>query len=343
MIYPRKPLRGALIWWLRCAGAIALIIVLLRLPKSAEVRLVHIDLRWLGLVMLLTVIQLLLEALVWQWLLSIQGIRHSYPRTILAYLASEYLGLVTPGHVGEFLAAGYVSMETGITFGYALSGVVVKKIFSVIVVVSFGVWSLELLGQVPLVQGVQWGFIAGAVILLALSAGMAVWVVSLRRLARKWERFSPWQIDMTEFWSGIWHLGSVRIVIPFGLSVLAFGVLFLQLDAVLRSLAIALPLRLVAKMVAFSRIVGRVIPLSIVGFGSKDVALIGSLARQGIDQPTALTVSLLLVLCTYLVTLLLSGLCWWIRPLVVPSAAHARTDAGAARSASRLRVRKGHR
>ena len=123
----RKPVRGSLVWWLRCLGVIAFIVILfVQLPRSQEVHLARIDLRWLGVCMLLTILQLLLEAFVWQLLLSAQRIRHSYPKTLIAYLASQYLGLVTPGHVGEFLAAGYISMNTGITFGYALSSVVMK-------------------------------------------------------------------------------------------------------------------------------------------------------------------------------------------------------------------------
>src|SRR3989338_6521992 len=142
----RKPVRGSLVWWLRFSGVVAFLIVLLiHLPKSQQVSLFRIDLRWLGLCMLLTLGQLLLEALSWHSLLSAQRIRHPYPKTLLAYLASQYLGLVTPGHVGEFLSAGYISQETGITFGYALSSVIMKKILNWVVVVSFGIWGLQLL------------------------------------------------------------------------------------------------------------------------------------------------------------------------------------------------------
>ena len=170
----------------------------------------------------------------------------------------------------------------------------------------------------PLREGVQRGaFVMSGVVLVVLSAGIALWVVSLRRLARKWEKLSPWQIDMTELWFGIRQLVSPRLVVPLVLSATAFSLLFLQLDAVLRSLGITLSFVLVAQIAAFSRIVARAIPISVVGFGSKDAALIGMLAQHGIDPAVGLTVTLLVLLCSYLVTLILSGLCWWIKPLVV--------------------------
>jgi len=321
----RRPVRSSLVWWLRFLGIVAFVVLLLRLPKSQEVQLSHIDLRWLGFCMLLTSIQLLVEAFVWQWLLSMQRIRHSYPNTVLAYLASQYLGLVTPGHVGEFLAAGYISMHTGITFGYALSSVVMKKILTWVVVVGFGLWGLGMLVEVPMMQGVQWIVMASVAVLVVLSAGISLWVVSLRRLTRKWQKLSPWQIEMTEFWAGMRALCLPQLLVPLMLSVIAFSILFFQLDAVLRSLGISLPLLLVGRIAAFSRIVARIVPISVVGFGSKDAAVIGMLAQHGIHPSIGLTATLLFLVCSYLVTLLLSGLCWWVRPLIVRRA-HGSTS-----------------
>ena len=45
------------------------------------------------------------------------------------------------------------------------------------------------------------------------------------------------------------------------------------------------------------------------------------LSQQGIDFTVGLTATLLFLVCSYLVTLLLSGLCWWMKPLVVRRAA----------------------
>jgi len=314
----RKPVRGSLVWWLRFAGIAAfLTILLVQLPRSQEVHLARIDLRWLGLCMLLTIGQLLLEALVWQWLLSAQRIRHPYPKTLVAYLASQYLGLVTPGHVGEFLAAGYISMNTGITFGYALSSVVMKKILFWLTIVGFGIWGLPLLADMSFLRGVQQIAWATVGVLVALSVGITLWVLSLRRLARKWQKLSPWQVDMTEFWSGIRHLCSLRLIGPFGVAILAFSILFVQFDAILRAMGLVLPFLLVGRIMALSRIAARLIPISVVGFGAKDAAIIVLLSQQSIALPVGLTATLLFLLCSYLVTLLLSGVCWWIRPLVI--------------------------
>ncbi|MBI4343687.1 MAG: flippase-like domain-containing protein [Candidatus Omnitrophica bacterium] len=317
----RKPIRGSAVWWLRFLGVAAFLILLLRLPKSQQVQFARLDLRWLGFCMLLTILMLLLESLVWQRLLANQRIRHPYPKTLLSYLASQYLGLVTPGHVGEFLAAGYISTNTGITFGYALSSVVMKKVLAWVAIIGFGIWGLPLIAEMPFKQGVGRLIALGAVALVALSIGIGLWVVSLKRLAHKWASLSPWQIDMTEFWSGMRHLASPRLLIPLALTGLAFSLLFVQLNAVLRAMGIALPFVVVARMMALSRVAARLVPVSLVGFGSKDAALIWLLAQQRVDVVAGIAVALLLLICSYLVTLLLSGVCWWINPLLIRRAA----------------------
>lgn len=325
-------------WWLRFFGAAAFILILLlTLPRAQEVRVARIDLRWLGFCMLLTVLQLLLEAFVWQWLLATQRIRHPYPKTLTAYLASHYLGLVTPGHVGEFLAAGYISMNTGITFGYALSSVVVKKLLFWLCLVGFGIWGMPLLAEVPFLHGVGRVVWTALIALVILLAGISLWVVSLRRLAKKWQKLSPWQIDMTEFWAGVRRLASVRLLLPLALAALAFSLLFLQLDAVLRSMGLVLPVLTVGKIMALSRIAARIIPMSVVGFGSKDAAVIILLGQQGIETSVGLTATLWLLTCSYLLTLLLSGLCWWVNPLIVRRASLAH-DHPERRSLSRRMI-----
>ena len=46
-------------------------------------------------------------------------------------------------------------MNTGITVGYALSSVVMKKILFWITIIGFGIWGLPLLANVSFLQGVQ--------------------------------------------------------------------------------------------------------------------------------------------------------------------------------------------
>ena len=323
-IKTRKPIRGSLVWWLRLVGVVAFLILIFRLPSYEEVELSHIDIRWIGLCMILTLIQVLLDASVWQWLLAKQNIRHAYPRTIQAHLASQYLGFVTPGRVGEFLAGGYISMNTGITVGYALSSVVMKKILGWLTLLIFGIWGLPLLNEITDISFSS-GFgklvwISVAVVII-LSVAIFIWVLSLRHLAKKWQKLSPWQIDMTEFRAGIKKLISWDLVLPLGISLISFSILFVQLYAILKALGIiTVPFITLTRIVGLSRVAARLIPISIAGFGSKDAATIWLLSQYAIDPAIGLTVTLLFLICSYVVTLLLSAVSWWIKPLIVRKA-----------------------
>ena len=318
-----KPFRGHLTWWFRCLGLVAFVLLLLNLPQAQGTSLWRIEFRWLALCMALVGLQLLLEACVWRWLLAAQRITYPYRKAVVAFLASEYLGLVTPGHVGELLAAGYISTDTGITFGYALSSVIMKKALNWVAVVGVGIWGLPLLTELSWLHGVGGVALGSLGALALLSGGMAIWVVSLRRLTRTWERHSSWRVDLTEFWSGMRHLASWKLLVPLLVTLLGFSLLFVQFDLVLRALGVILPIGLLGRIIALSRFSARLIPISVAGFGSKDVLLIIVLMRQGIVFSTAATAALLFYLCSHLLTLLLSGLCWRIKPLTVRRAQSA--------------------
>jgi len=312
-----KPFRGRLTWWLRCVGLVGFVLLLLNLPQAQGASVWRIDFRWLGLCMGLVGLQLLLEAFVWRWLLGAQRIAYPYRKAVVASLASEYLGLVTPGHVGELLAAGYISTDTGITFGYALSSVIMKKALNWVAVVGFGIWGLPLLAELPFFHGVGGVAVGSLGALALLSGGVAIWVVSLRRLTRTWEQRSSLRVDLTEFWSGMRHLVSWNLVVPLIVTLLSFSLLFVQFDLVLRAIGVALPIGLLGQIIALSRFAARLIPVSVAGFGSKDVLLIVVLMRHDIVFSMAATAALLFYICSYLLTLLLSGLCWRIKPLTV--------------------------
>ena len=316
-VYYRKPIRRSLVWWLRLLGvATFLSIVLVCVARSGDARVLSLDWRWMGLCMGLTFAQLLLEAVVWHWLLRAQRIPYAYPKTLLAHLASQYLGLVTPNHVGELLAAGHISSDTGITFGYGLSSVVMRKLIAGATLMGFGIWSVPLLAEASFLRGMQ-VVVWSVVVVLTLAIAITSWVLSLRRLWRKWEKVSPWKIELAEFWAGLWQLASPRLVVPLAISILSFGLLFFQLDAVLHAMGIALPFALVCRLMALSRITARLLPVSLFGFGSKDVLLILLLRQHGLSLADGLTVALLLLLCSHVLTLLASGLAWWIKPLVI--------------------------
>jgi hypothetical protein len=215
-------------------------------------------------------------------------------------------------------------MNTGITVGYSLSSVVMKKIIGWLTLLVFGLWGLPLLSEIteiPFLSGVERLIWASVVVIITLSLAILIWVLSLRHLAKKWQKLSPWQIDMTEFRAGLKQLLSFDIVLPFAVSVLSFSILFIQLSAILRALGItSISLFAISRIIGLSRIASRLIPISIAGFGSKDAAVIWLLSLFGIDSAIGLTVTLLFLVCSYVVTLLLSAVSWCIKPLIIRKA-----------------------
>ncbi len=101
------------------------------------------------------------------------------------------------------------------------------------------------------------------------------------------------------------------------MAALAFSLFFIEMDAVLRGMGLnpaGLP---VGQIMSLSQFAARLVPVSVAGFGLKDAAVIALLTQHGLALSTAITAAVLFLVCSYLPMLLLNGVCWWIKPLIV--------------------------
>ncbi|MDO8750878.1 MAG: lysylphosphatidylglycerol synthase transmembrane domain-containing protein, partial [Dehalococcoidia bacterium] len=89
---------------------------------------------------------ILVKALRWRWMLRAQGISYGVIPSSLAYFGSIFIGLLTPGRLGEFIKAVYVSRDCGVASGRAFSSVLADRIFDLYALMIVGVAALVSLG-----------------------------------------------------------------------------------------------------------------------------------------------------------------------------------------------------
>src|SRR5580700_7123011 len=73
----------------------------------------------------------------WDVLLRTRGIRYPRRRIWGAYLASGYLGSMTPGRVGDALRAHYLHHELGTPYAEGMASVVMDRVCDLYVLVGF--------------------------------------------------------------------------------------------------------------------------------------------------------------------------------------------------------------
>ncbi|MCX5752598.1 MAG: lysylphosphatidylglycerol synthase transmembrane domain-containing protein, partial [Candidatus Krumholzibacteria bacterium] len=90
----------------------------------------------LAIALALTVGFVVLKAVRWKYLLAMQGIDYETRDCFLAYLASMYVGLVTPGRLGDFVKAIYLRTDKGVTLGRGFSSVFADRLFDLLILIA---------------------------------------------------------------------------------------------------------------------------------------------------------------------------------------------------------------
>lgn len=132
----------------RLIGLCLLGLVLWRVDIQTTIRIfknINLDVVWV--VLALHFLLVLVKTVRWWGLMWSQGIRYSLYKAYLAYLGSAFIGLVTPGRLGEFIRAFHLCQDMGISKGRAFSSVLVDRIFDLYLLLWVGGMALIALGK----------------------------------------------------------------------------------------------------------------------------------------------------------------------------------------------------
>jgi len=169
-------LRGPL---LRLLGPALLIVVIAKIPDRAGMLrvLASASLAPLVFASLLNFANNYLKVIRWQVLLRAQGIAYPARRAFPAFLSSVYIGMLTPGRVGDVLRVQYLRADLGVSYAEGLASIVMDRLcdlYVLVVFVAVGVvrYSPVIVGRLAVVT---WGAVALIVFapLLFLVPGVA--------------------------------------------------------------------------------------------------------------------------------------------------------------------------
>jgi uncharacterized membrane protein YbhN (UPF0104 family) len=306
--------------WARVVGLILLIVLLLQLDVGALlVALRDIDVCLLIWAVLLNVPMLVVKTVRWKAVLRTQGVDYAISKAALAYVGSIYLGLVTPGRVGEFAKALHVSQDCDIPIGRSLASALVDRLFDLYALLVVGGTALLLLSA----ERVYFTVLLVSVVLLLTSplvlllhdgafGCVRVWGSRLRLLE---PLFSPgsWFLELRE---GLLQLTLSCLWIASGLTVVAYVLFFSQ--CYLLALALGIPAGFFP--ISFSVALGSLatlLPISISGLGTREAAIVAYLGTAGVPEEVALGFSLTVFATFYLAGGLMGAISWWIKPVEV--------------------------
>lgn len=272
----------------------------------------------------------MVKAFRWRLLMQSQHINYPFEKAVLAYFSGLYIGLLTPGRLGEFLKAFYVSRDKDVPIGKAVSSTLADRLFDLLALVTVG--CLALIATVSLQSWQVWlsimGVIAGGVAglsLLITARGFGLVRHTAGTLLPKSfavRLFEPGSL-LTEMHAGLRQISPGTLLLSLGLTVGAYLIFFGQ--CYLLALALYLPIGFVdtSYTVSLGSLI-TLLPLSISGLGTREAVMIAYLGGLDVNPEAAFGFSLLVFVTFYLAGGLMGAVAWWIRPVPVEQLAMSR-------------------
>jgi len=286
------------------------VLCLLWLFWNFDMRAVALD--WLSLgvpvisgALLVSVVVFFLKYARWTLLLRCSRIRLPVGRGLAVFSSGLFWGLVSPGRLGEFARCVALERTAGIPMEWTASLIVSDRLFDLAVIAAGFLVSLFLVsGNGAAVGLVLAFFVAGAFFLRRSIARMIK--ACLDRIGMLLGLGGGFQI-FRETWSCSFGRGGVPAL---GLSVASVAALALQGYLIATSgfgLAVS-PMQCLLIVTAMS--IGSLLPLSICGFGTNDVMVLGlvsSLMPELYRPESWIAFSLSLTVLNLLTSVILSG------------------------------------
>jgi uncharacterized protein (TIRG00374 family) len=282
----------------------------------------------LGAAVALNLPVLWLKSLRWRWLVRMQGVNLSMKDAFLYYLASLYIGFITPGRLGEFTKLAYLKTDHGMGAGLALSNVLADRACDLYLVLALAMAGAGWSGLWPAArEPARWG------LLLLLIAPLAFIMLdkfrplpeALGRLATKRKSLAFISGGMDDFTAGIRSLMKLNIWPAGFLTLTGYGLFFFQCSLLAWSVGLPLTYFDIAPIMSITNLASY-IPVSISGLGTREAALCMMLGSPAIELETIMAFSFSILAATYLAAGLMGLAAFWARPLDLKRLKRQRVD-----------------
>jgi hypothetical protein len=281
--------------WYRYVGVVLLAGLLFFVDVEEMVALVaRVDPLPLLAAFVLTVPMTFFKALRWRETLAPFGVSYGVAPASAAYFASVFVGLFTPGKLGEFAKAAYVKKELGVSTGGSVSTAMVDRLFDLYFLALVGGASAT-----ALVLSENDAYLVGAVVLIAAAApflvlheGVFAWI---RRVGSRFgafgERLFRDEGFVVELRRGVKELPPASVALAALYTVVANGVNFFQGFLVARAMGLDIGYLDMCGVVSVANIAA-IMPVTVFNLGTREAVYIGVLGEYGFSAETAVALSL---------------------------------------------------
>ncbi len=256
-----------------------------------------------------------LKTLRWRILLKTSDIDYSFRKSFTSYFAALFIGCLTPGRLGEFLKAAYLSTDTGIPLRRAFPSVIIDRFFDLYFLLILGAVGLQrYCSTTPGAKQVSLGLAAVVLIMTFFALGNKNLMHWIQRRAGLLKLKDSWRETILEATSQVARLTPKALLACGALTCSAYFIFFVQSFWGAMAVRVKAPFLELAFIMAATSLLS-LLPVSISGMGVRDASLIILLSQLGVDSAQAMAFSLMVLLIFYFGGSLLGFIFWLWRPI----------------------------
>ena len=300
------------------SGVVLLIVFSLIDLRSVYVQLKKADKILILLAFALTLPQLALRAYRWRYLMGLQEIKCSFKNAALFYIASMYVGMITPGRMGEISKALFLKANNVASISKAMPSVIIDRLldaFALLVFVVVAAWQTKFFGLVSYRESYLY---AALILLLLISLSPKLIQLSAKHIGAKLQRksFQNWRLGIDEFVEGIGQLLNLHLLAAVLITLAHYGLFFLQAYLIARAVDIKISFLIIFTVVTLATLIG-FIPVSAAGIGTRDAAFIILFKAVGIVETAALGFAVAFDIVCLLGTSIIGMVTCWFLPFEI--------------------------
>ena len=245
----------------------------------------------------------------WRMLIHNEGVNYSAYKAFAAFMASDAIGIVTPGRIGEIARLYYVRQESDISFYSAFKTIVSDRVFDFTMLGWFGLSGMlfyfKTFGDYP---GLNYAI--GVLVLIILGY---VFGIKFLELILKNKKVSRLPVIRFVYESLKAVLGKNTIAM-WAITLVAYFMYFAFSWLIMISLHLT-PSYMDVVFIMSIMSLSTIIPLSVAGFGTREATLVLLFAYYGLASETAISFSLLHFTAFFLWGGLIGLVFWLLMPI----------------------------
>ncbi|MBI4843121.1 MAG: flippase-like domain-containing protein [Nitrospirae bacterium] len=288
-----------------------------------------INITYLTAVLILNFPLILTKTFRWNSILKIQKIKLPLMDNFLIYYSTSFLGVISPGNIGEFMKAFYLKKEAGVPLSKGFLSSMLDRLFDLYllsIIGTLGIWHLKIISHPSMAFAVLIALVSLPLILIVNKKLMGKCIRFLYNNFISDKNKNRVEKNFRDFYEDASELISPRLFISAILTCLGTFIFFIQSYLLVISLGLQAGFVTITIFMSVARLIS-LIPVSVSGIGTRDAILIYLFSTISLSPETAVTYSFLILLSLFVFNGLIGAIAWWIKPLDIRNLNTSAADA----------------